>query len=164
VPVGQGDQVSLVNLSLKGREHTTAMPVMQQTVNVRMGDVADLLGFDLSGQANNRNVNLTLYWRARQETSTSYKVFVHLLDARAAIWGQRDAVPRNGEAPTTSWIPGEIISDTYSIPVQPDAPLGEYEIGIGMYSQPSGTRLSLTNVTGQYIGDHLILGRVAIVP
>ncbi len=163
VPASQGDQVNLIKLALKGREHTTVAPAMQHTVNARLGDVADLLGFDLASPATGRTVNITLYWRARQETSTSYKVFVHLLDAKAAIWGQRDAEPGNGAAPTTSWIPGEIISDTYSIPVQPDAPPGEYDIEIGMYSLPSGARLPVTNETGQPIDDHLILGRVAVV-
>jgi 4-amino-4-deoxy-L-arabinose transferase-like glycosyltransferase len=162
VPASQGDQVNLIKLALKGREHTTVTPPMQQAVNARLGDVADLLGFDLSAPATGRTVNITLYWRSRQETSTAYKVFVHLLDARQTIWGQRDAEPQNGDAPTTSWIPGEIISDTYSIPVQPGAPPGEYDIEIGMYSLPSGARLWLTNATGQSIGDHLILGRVAI--
>ncbi|MDP3047725.1 MAG: hypothetical protein Q8O07_09650, partial [Chloroflexota bacterium] len=163
VPASQGDQVNLIKLQLMGRAHTTAVPAMQRTVNARLGDVADLLGFDLASPAAGRQVNITLYWRARQETSTAYKVFVHLLDAKAAIWGQRDAEPRNGDAPTTSWIPGEIISDTYSIPVQPDAPPGEYDIEIGMYSLPSGARLPVTNLTGQPMGDHLILGRVAVV-
>jgi hypothetical protein len=163
VPTSEGDQVNLIKLALKGREHTTVAPAMQRAVNARLGDVADLLGFDLAAPAFGRTVSITLYWRARQETSTSYKVFVHLLDARATIWGQRDNQPQGGNAPTTSWIPGEVISDTYSIPVQPDAPPGEYDIEIGMYSLPSGARLPLTNVTGQFIGDHLILGRVAIV-
>ncbi len=164
LPAGGGDQVPLVGLSLKGRVHTTAAPAMQHSVDARLGDVADLLGFDLASPAADRTVKLTLYWRARQETATSYKVFVHLLDAQSTTWGQRDAEPRDGDAPTTSWIPGEIISDTYSIPVRAGAPAGEYDIEIGMYSLPSGARLPVTAVNGQTVGDHLILGRVAIVP
>jgi uncharacterized membrane protein len=164
VPASEGDQVNLIKLALKGRQHATLAPAMQQTVNARLGDVADLLGYDLASPAQGGPVNITLYWRARQETSTSYKVFVHLLDAKASIWGQRDAEPQNGGAPTTSWIPGEILSDTYSISVQAGAPAGVYTIEIGMYSLPSGARLPATSASGQPIGDALTVAAVELRP
>ncbi len=160
-----GASASLGTIRVAGRPHSFTLPDVQHPVRARIGTFGELLGYDLDQGAirTGQPVRLTLYWRTLATAPVAYKVFVHLLDAQSTLWGQRDAEPRDGEAPTTSWIPGEVISDIYSIPVQAGAPPGEYDIEIGMYSLPSGARLPVTNATGQTVGDHLIIGRVAIV-
>jgi hypothetical protein len=163
-PAG-GPTADLGVVAVAGRPRSFTPPDIQHALRLRVSNFGDLLGYALdrdsarAGQA----LQLTLYWRALTTPPVAYKVFVHLLDAKSVIWGQRDAEPQNGGAPTTSWVPGEIVSDSYSIPVQPNAPPGEYDIEIGMYSLPSGARLPVTGEAGQSIGDHVILGRVAVV-
>ena len=76
----KGAQVLLTELAVRGRQHTTAVPAMQQTSDARFGDLAELLGFDLARDAAGRGATVTLYWRALKETSTSYSVFLHLMD------------------------------------------------------------------------------------
>jgi hypothetical protein len=87
----------------------------------------------------------------------SYTVFTHLLDENNRIWGQRDNMPRGGTLPTICWVKGEIIVDEYDIPIQPDAPPGQYIIEVGMYQVETGQRLPIINQNGQTIDDRVVL-------
>jgi hypothetical protein len=160
-----GSIVDLGTIRLGGRPRSFTLPDIQHPLRAQISAFGELMGYALDRDSvrAGQSLRLTLYWRVLATPPASYTVFAHLLDADSRLWGQRDSQPQNGDAPTTSWITGEIISDAYSIPVQADAPPGEYDIEIGMYSQLSGARLPLTNDTGQAIGDYLILGRVAVV-
>jgi len=94
---------------------------------------------------------------------TSYKVFSHLLDSEGCIWGQRDSVPRKGNYPTTGWLPGEVIVDKYEIPVQSDAPSGEYRIEIGMYDLETMARLPAFDGEGRRLAEDRVLLEPTIV-
>jgi hypothetical protein len=49
-----------------------------------------------------------------------------------------------GAAPTTTWLPGEIIADAYSLPLPADLPAGEYRLIVGFYNPTTGERLPTT--------------------
>jgi len=103
-------------------------------------------------------VALTLVWRADGGATTSpWKVFTHLLDARPKVVAQRDAEPADNLRPTTTWAPGERIEDNYGIVVPDDLPAGSYTLEIGMYS---GEQRAIF----QGRGDHLVLGEVQVQP
>jgi hypothetical protein len=94
----------------------------------------------------------------------SYTVFTHLLDAEERIQGQMDSIPGRGEAPTTSWIEGEVITDEYEIVVDPEAPTGEYVVEVGMYDASTGQRLPIYSGGQRVEGDSLLLTTVQVVP
>jgi hypothetical protein len=71
---------------------------------------------------------------------------------------QRDAEPQDGAAPTTGWVPGEVLDDTYAVDVPGGLPPGAYPIEVGVYEPRSGDRLSLAD------GDnHLVLSTRLVV-
>ena len=109
-------------------------------------------------------MQLTLYWQALQEMGISYTVFTHLLDTEDRMWGQMDSIPGRGEAPTTSWLEGEVITDRHEIVVDPEAPPGEYVIEIGMYDASTGQRLPIYSGGQRVEGDRLLLTTVQVVP
>ncbi|MGH2592699.1 MAG: hypothetical protein ACRDGG_04230, partial [Anaerolineae bacterium] len=84
---------------------------------------------------------VTLYWQARAETTTAYKVFVHILDSEGHLVAQADAVPVNGSRPTTGWLPREVITDQYIIALPGELPAGQYQIVVGLYDSETGARL-----------------------
>ena len=159
-------EASLGYLEIQGRPRLFAAPEIQQPLEARVGDGILLLGYDVSSDEVRRGdaLQLTLYWQARDEMPISYTVFTHLLDAEAHVWGQSDSIPLRGEAPTTSWVPGEIIADPYDIVVDPDAPPGDYVFEIGMYDATSGQRLTVSADGLRAEGDRLLLGEVKILP
>ena len=102
-------------------------------------------------------VSLTLYWQAVREMDESYTVFTHLVDDADQIWGQKDNPPASGTSLTSEWREGEVVEDSYLIPVQADAPQGTYRIKVGMYDPQTMQRLAASGKEGQVQGDSFLL-------
>ena len=87
-------------------------------------------------------ITLDLIRRAEQKPKAGYTVFMHL--RRASDGGQIaafDSAPMNGASPTSSWVPGQVITDTRAVPISSDAAPGDYNVVIGWYLYPSFERL-----------------------
>ena len=70
------------------------------------------------------------------------------------IIGQRDMYPGQGNYPTTLWAPGEIIADTYVVPVARTTltpAVAQFEVGL--YELSSGARLPVTALVDQFYAD-----------
>ncbi len=119
------------------------IPRLLNRIDVDVGDFATLLGFDLAADRlwPGGAIDLTLYWQARAETTTAYKVFVHVLDAAGRLVAQADAFPARNTRPTTGWLPGEVIADRYTVALPEDLSIGQYQIVAGLYDPDSGLRL-----------------------
>lgn len=105
--------------------------------------LARLLGYSIAGDLTpGGSLALTLYWRVESTTPLSWKVFVHLIGPDSRPAAQGDDFPLGGERSTTSWQPGEILRDDYTVQLPADMPSGEYPLRIGFYDPVSGDRLS----------------------
>ncbi|MEW5956491.1 MAG: glycosyltransferase family 39 protein, partial [Chloroflexota bacterium] len=95
-----------------------------------------LLGYDLpqtqvkAGQA----LPITFYWQAPAEKSpeADFIQFNRLLDSNGNLRGSIDREPREYYS-THLWNPGEIVIDGAVVPVQADAPPGQYYLNVGYY-------------------------------
>jgi hypothetical protein len=138
-----------------------------------LAHVITLLGFDLpESQVRAGNTfPLTLYWKATTPVPKNYQTFVHLVNPRDKLWGQplRDKL-NPGDFPTTRWPMDKYVWDDYATPesvirVQPDAPPGDYEIAVGLYTLADGARAPVLDATGNPVGDSVILPvKVRILP
>ena len=168
--VSEGEEslalVTLGRIEVAGRVHQFAIPETQHPLKARLGQRIQLLGYDLSTDRSRpgETLHLTLYWQALEQTQVSYKVFTHLLGTDGRIWGQMDSIPAGGEAPTTSWVAGEAITDEYELVVAHEAPPGEYVIEIGMYDAATGQRLSISADDQVLKGDRLLLATIQVAP
>lgn len=117
----------------------------------QVGDEIELLGYSLLDRrlAAGDIAQLTLFWQAEKMPQRRYKVFVHVLDERDHIVGQRDAEPGGGAAPTDLWPAGETIVDHYGAPIHPATPPGSYRVEVGMYDLETGRRLTTPEGAGQ---------------
>jgi hypothetical protein len=142
----------------KGTAHLTP-PAIRHPLEANLGDQVMFLGYDLDATSvrSDNSLHLTLYWQALAEMDESYTVFTHLVDKDNRIWGQRDNMPKGGTLPTICWVEGEIVVDEYHIPIQPDAPPGQYIVEVGMYQVETGQRLPIINQNGQTIDDRVVL-------
>jgi len=94
------------------------------------------LGYDLpqnrvkTGEA----FPLTLYWQALPDRSpqANFVQFNHLLDGAGNLRGGYDRQPLEYYS-TLLWAPGEVVTDGYAVPVDPDASPGEYFLDVGYY-------------------------------
>ena len=150
----------LGEVAVEGRPHRYDLPgTMQRPLHVNFRGLIEAWGYDLDGSHLNadRRILLTVYWRALASMSDSYKVFVHVVGPDGQIWGQRDAIPLQGEAPTTGWLPGEVIADRFDISVPPNSPPGTYHIKVGWYDEATGHRLAVLDGQGRELGDFVTL-------
>ncbi len=125
------------------------------------GDEITLVGYRLlNGQVAAGDIaQLTLFWRAKQTLTRRYKVFVHLLDEANLIVAQRDAEPGGGARLTTLWEPGEMIADSYGLPIHPATPPGPYRVEVGLYDPETGQRMLTPEGTSQVLLEPLIIDR-----
>jgi lipoteichoic acid synthase len=140
-------------------------PPIEHALEVNFGDLIRLLGYTLHTEKIKAgdNLQLTLYWQALAEMSTSYHVFTHLIDENDRLLGQKDGLPMSGTYPTTKWRAGEIIVDGYELLVPPDTLPGRYLIETGLYELSTGQRLPVLDAAGTPQDSRGILGKVRVV-
>jgi hypothetical protein len=125
--------------------HTFTPPALSHPLNAALGRTAALVGFDLTDDVQpGSTLTVTLVWHAEETPATSYRVFLHLLDAEGNLAAQSDGVPAGWARPTTGWLPGEYITDSHTLAIPPEAAPGEYALQAGMYV-PGGARLATSN-------------------
>jgi hypothetical protein len=102
-----------------------------------------------------------LTWRALGKIDAYYSVYVKILDSHGDAITGWDGQPRNGEAPTLLWVPGEVIHDVVTLAVPEDAPPGEYSLEVGMYRAQDLARCLTLDAKGMPV-DRVVLGTVQV--
>ncbi|HOU14715.1 MAG TPA: hypothetical protein PKZ84_16540 [Anaerolineae bacterium] len=140
------------------RTHTFSLDARAHPVNAELGDAILLLGYAVEPERIEPGItlHLTLYWQARRQMTQPYTVFTHLLGPDGDLAAQQDNMPQSGNAPTTCWIPGEIIADDYALAVPADAAPGAYTLTTGLYLWETGDRLP-TRGTGATPDNEIVL-------
>ncbi len=141
--------IQVGTVTVKNRARYFGAPNPSQKFSARIGEVAQLVGYDVT--QTERAVRVVLYWQALGTPTTLYTAFVQLLDVNGNLRAQRDQIPGAGNFPTTSWVKGEYLVDSYDIAL-PEP--GEYKIIIGMYDAKTNSRLPVFDATPNSVGDY----------
>jgi hypothetical protein len=162
-PMGGAAELGEIDVSAQERLFELPQPP-QYPLDLTLGDGIRLLGYDLPATTSTPGgeVPLTLYWACEDTPETSYTVFVHLLDPSGAVRGQADTPPADGKAPTSGWVPGQIVIDPYLIPVAGFASAGSYQLEVGMYDPQGVVRLPIVDGAGVRLPDDRVLLQPAI--
>jgi 4-amino-4-deoxy-L-arabinose transferase-like glycosyltransferase len=154
-------RVSLGDVEVRGRPRNFVSPAIQNPAAYRLGNDIAFLGSDLEEVVvrSGDTLNLTLFWQALSQVDRFYTVFVHLLGADGQVVAQQDSPPGGGASPTSSWVPGEYVTDTYQLVVKPDISAGEYRVEIGMYDPATGVRLLVLDAEGRPQADRVLLSQ-----
>ncbi len=100
-----------------------------------------------------------MHWKAARTPPTDYKVSVQLRRGPAETWAQHDEPPADGERPTSSWAPGEVVPDSHPVLVYPEAPPDVYTIFVKLYDPETGQPLPVN-----YRDFELALGSFKVLP
>jgi hypothetical protein len=133
---------------------------------VNFGHQVQLLGYDLpvSQVRAGDKLALTLYWKAAAPIPNNYQAFVHLVGPATSLWGQSDKL-NPGDFPTTRWPLDKFVWDDHQLRVLPNAPPGEYQLSVGLYTLGDGQRVLAWDGTGQALGDSFALpASVRVLP
>jgi 4-amino-4-deoxy-L-arabinose transferase-like glycosyltransferase len=119
-------------------------PNTQFPQDATFGSEIKLLGYDLEPGETAGTFDLRLVWQALTSPTADYTVFVHVLnqDGTCCAW-QQDAVPQQGQYPTSRWVEGEVVVDAYQIVLPEGTPPGSYPVEIGLYVPENGRRLQV---------------------
>ncbi|MBN1993590.1 MAG: hypothetical protein JW953_12895 [Anaerolineae bacterium] len=90
-------------------------------------------------------LSLNVTWHPLRPFAEDLKVFVHLVDPTGQVIAQFDGQPQSGHYPTSQWIPGELIADSYPLLFPANAPPGPYRVFVGLYHETTLTRLPVRN-------------------
>lgn len=119
-------------------------------LNARFDNQLELLGFNvnLSPRQPGDRIKIVAYWRALRTMSRQHIGSFHLLDNTATSWGQADH-PLGSDYPTLLWTPGEIVEDTYNLPIRDYVAAGLYNLKFSVYDYESGAFKFLPITTPQ---------------
>jgi len=150
----------LGTIAVVARPHAFELPSMPLTPSHEtVGDVARLVGYNVDQRGwRDGRLAVTLVWQKLTPLPlpVRYKVFVQVLNQAGQIVAQSDAEPAQGQAPTTSWLRGEFITDTHVLQLAAPAS-GPLQLIAGMYDPDTGQRLPVYGKDGQIVGDHVVL-------
>ncbi len=129
------------------------------------GNQIQLAGYEMDRRALNpgETLTLTLYWRGITPITTNYSVFAHVRGAGESLWAQSDSWPQDGAAPTATWIPGQLVTDTRLLTLKPDTAPGVYDVEVGLYDE-KGNRLQIVLPDGRLTESFVFLSKIRVLP
>jgi hypothetical protein len=86
-------------------------------------------------------LHLQVRWQAVAQPAQDYKIFAHLIDEQGQLITQVDVFPQNGARPTSTWLPGEIIEDTYTFKMASLKAPKPAQVWLGFYDEGTMARL-----------------------
>ncbi len=139
------------------------VPVSVQRVDITYGNQVRLLGYEISPTrvVPNQSITLTLYWQGLVQIDADYSIGIVLQGPQQQVIGSRNSYPGHGMLPTRLWQVGQVIRDTYWVPVAADAPAPTVaELQIALYTLGNRQGLAAVDPSGQVITP--IIGRLKI--
>ena len=132
----------------------------------RFGKRITLAGYALPAMTYRASdaVRFTLFWETLATPASSYTVFTHIVaNDPAQKIGQQDQLPVAGTRPTSTWRRGDFITDTFAVPIDPNARPGRYRVIVGLYRFETLERLPIT-LGGEPVGgeDFYVLGEIVV--
>jgi 4-amino-4-deoxy-L-arabinose transferase-like glycosyltransferase len=157
-----GEPVMLANITVEEYARNFELPTGVVPVSVVVNDELELVGYKLNDTsvAPDSTFGLTLYWRSLGFADSNYTVFVHAVGPDQTIRGQWDSMPAHGAAPTSGWVPGQIVEDHFEVLMNKDMPPWKYDIFVGMYDPVTGERLPMFSTQAPVSDNRAWLTRV----
>ncbi len=126
-----GDGTILGEIFVRGRARLFSPPAISNPLEISFGQGIVLKGYEVSwGEG---RVKVTLLWHCRERIAESYTVFTHILDPDGRYLAGHDSPPDGGNAPTSSWLPGEFILDAHEIVLPPGLGSTRLILEVGLY-------------------------------
>jgi len=99
---------------------------------VDFGGEIRLVGYDYSATraGQGKGFAAEFLWQALRAPTADYMLLVELVDAEGKVWRDWHHIPTDGQAPTSTWAPGQLVRDQVALVLPADAPPGEDTLGV----------------------------------
>ena len=153
-----GKKVVLSRLKVRKVHHNFTEIPMRADMEVRFGDSLELVSGDWK-QVDGKLI-VRLQWKALKEMKWDWTGFVHGLDASGKMVSQDDKQLGANGHPTSWWVPGEVVVETYTL----DHPEKIKTLEIGVYQLiPLGPkRLLAFGKDGRELGTSFRIDKASI--
>jgi hypothetical protein len=149
----------------------TTAPSLPHLVDSDFG-TAKLIGYDIKSSfdamprsqhaENGKSLRVTLYWQVQEKMTRDALVSLKLLRADQRVVGQVDHRPVRDAYPTTAWRPGEIIADTYDVPIFFGVTPSEYVVNVTLYDAQSSAVIGQADLQKLALGADVFASRRAV--
>jgi len=141
-----------------------ALPASAEAYGATHGGVMRLLAHEVSAREvrPGESIPVTLYWQALAPIDEDLSIYIHVFGRQEQPLGQRDSYPGRGGYPTSMWSTGDVVRDTFLVPVRPDAegPVAAI-IEVGLYRLEEMRNLPVVDMSGREVG-RPVISRVKI--
>jgi hypothetical protein len=129
-------------------------------VDANFADAIMLKGVSVQDLISTKPLPIALHWQVLHPTDKPLTVFLQMLNDAGEVVTSWDSQPFDGLYPTNLWAPGELVADTFLLPLPQDGLVaGQYRLVTGFYDFETGQRLPL--VEG---GDFAIVDTFEVSP
>ena len=142
-------------------------------VERNFGQLIELLGYSLSSDERmpGKSFHMELFWKALAEIPVDYAVSVEFVRkgtiSPPAAWlkltrklglpalnrSQHQRQPLHGSSPTSQWLPGELLRESYELQLPADLRAGGYEIKLSLVNPLTKQRLGTIGEERMTIGE-----------
>ncbi len=134
-------------------------------------DEVAVLGYDVSNDTFHPGdtITINIYFKPLKDMALNYTSYIHLLgpadpETGNTLWAQVDREPCFQSYPTSWWHDNEIIRDTFTMTISPDAPAGEHQIAMGFYHWPEMQQMILVESENDTNQQESIAKTIKIIP
>lgn len=152
VTLGQEPPLDLLTMPVAGRPRLFDAPPPALALQAGFGESIKLLGLNAPAASESsleitpgQPLTIELIWQADALVEADYTITAQLLDGEQQVRAQKDRMPLDGAAPTTTWAVGEVLPDAFTLDIPPDIGPAPYRLLIALYRLETGERLRLPN-------------------
>ncbi|MCC7360353.1 MAG: hypothetical protein IT317_12795 [Anaerolineales bacterium] len=138
----------------------TAAPAPEYAVSVTFANGLQLTGYSAPASVGpGATIDVQLFWRAEAPVAGDWNAFLHLGRGRNSnpMLGQADA-PLCPNFPPARWTPGYVYVETRAVTLTADAPLGGYDLRVGLYPPRVLERVPIIAANVAVEDDRAVLG------
>jgi hypothetical protein len=142
------------------------VPPSAQPFNATYGGVMRLLAHQVGTPEvrPGESIPVTLYWQALAPMDEDLSIYIHVFGWHGQPLGQRDSYPGGGTYPTSMWSVGDVVRDTFLVPIRSDAegPVAA-KVEVGLYHLDTMQNLPVVDPRGGTVGQPIIsLVKIAV--
>jgi 4-amino-4-deoxy-L-arabinose transferase-like glycosyltransferase len=142
------------------------LPAGAEPLDIRFGDRAELYGYRIWPNVvpQGKAVSVTLYFKALRQNVENYAIAVYVFGPGGQPYGQTIRFPARGNFATSLWQPGDLIEDTFWVPIGTDRPapaLGTLGVSM-MLDAETPVRLGARDANDRPLGEAAMFGRLKI--
>jgi len=149
VTLGDSSPATITRLAVGGRVRIFEAPQMAVTVDAHFKQSIMLVGIQgVAAQSaifaeKAHPLEITQVWQCTQPVETDFTITTQIINGENTVVAQYDAVPQDGNAPTSTWTPGEFVQNSVTLNFPADAGSPPYRLVIALYQPETGERLQL---------------------